>query len=282
MRARLGKVSVTGWFERPPATWRDIADRELISDVGHGDGSSFGIAKDVSWTIYAQAEGRLCGVAIADYLLEPGEMLRMDAAPVKPGTKIVHGIGSAMEVLARERTALNFLMHLSGVATLTSKFVAAVEGTRATILDTRKTLPGLRDLERYAVRCGGAKNHRWGLDGGILLKDNHIRTAGGVRRAVEFARNRGPHLLRIEVECENLPMIEEAIDMGVDLIMLDNMPAKDMAEAVRHFAGRATFEASGGVTLENVREIAETGVDYISVGAITHSAPALPFHLEFD
>jgi len=169
---------------------------------------------------------------------------------------------------------LNFLQRMCGVATLTRRYVDAIEGRRAKIVDTRKTVPGWRLLDKYAVSAGGGSNHRFGLDDGILIKDNHIVACGSIRAAIDRARRGGHHLLRIEVECETLAQVAEALSAGVDVILLDNMAASEIAEAVRRIAGRAQVEASGGVTLETVRKIAETGVDLISVGALTHSAPA--------
>jgi nicotinate-nucleotide pyrophosphorylase (carboxylating) len=187
--------------------------------------------------------------------------------------------GAARAILTGERTALNVLGRLSGVATLTSRFVAAVAGTGAVILDTRKTTPGLRALEKYAVRCGGGQNHRFGLDDGVLVKDNHLRVAGGIRTAVERIRSASPDLA-IEVEAETLDDVREALAAHADAILLDNMPRSAMAEAVGLVRGRAKLEASGGVSLDTVRAIAETGVDFVSVGALTHSARSLDVSLE--
>jgi len=190
--------------------------------------------------------------------------------------------GLASNLLIGERTALNFLQQLSGVATLTRRYVDAVVGTKARIIDTRKTTPGLRVLEKYAVRMGGGHNHRFGLDDGILIKDNHITAAGGVGAAVAAARRTAPHTLTIEVECGTLAQVDEALAAAADVIMLDNMSVEQMAAAVRKIGLRAIVEASGGVTLATVRAIAETGVDHISVGALTHSAPVLDIGLDFD
>ncbi|MGH7965939.1 MAG: carboxylating nicotinate-nucleotide diphosphorylase, partial [Candidatus Binatia bacterium] len=182
--------------------------------------------------------------------------------------------GRAVALLIAERTLLNLLQHLSGVATLTKRFVDAVAGTGCQILDTRKTLPGLRLLDKYAVTQGGGMNHRLGLDDGILIKDNHIAVCGGVGAAIRQARSRASALLRIEVECTTLAEIQEALDTGADILLLDNMTTTQIHEAVRLVNGRALLEASGNMTVERVREVAETGVDFISVGALTHSAPA--------
>lgn len=190
--------------------------------------------------------------------------------------------GPAAGILSAERTALNFLQHLSGVATLTRRFVEAVEGTGAKVLDTRKTLPGMRLLEKKAVAAGGGCNHRMGLYDEILIKDNHIALAGGVGAAVRRAREGAPEGGRIEVEAATLEQVAAAVRAGADVIMLDNMGLERLREAVDAIGGRAKVEVSGGVTLENIREIAELGVDRISVGALTHSAPALDVALEIE
>jgi len=186
--------------------------------------------------------------------------------------------GSERAILTGERVALNFLGRLSGVATLTKSYVDAIAGTEAAILDTRKTTPGLRALEKHAVECGGGRNHRFGLDDGVLVKDNHLRAAGSIAKAVESLR--ATTILPIEVECDTLEQVSEALAAGVDAILLDNMTLAELGSAVVLVGGRARLEASGGVTLENVRAVAETGVDEISVGALTHSARSLDVSLE--
>jgi nicotinate-nucleotide pyrophosphorylase (carboxylating) len=203
-----------------------------------------------------------------------------DGSAFAVGTKLVSVDGRAADLLTGERTALNFLQQLSGVATLTRQFVDAVAGTKARVVDTRKTTPGLRALEKYAVRMGGGHNHRLGLDDGILIKDNHIAAAGGVTAAVTAARREAPHAARVEVECTTPNQIDEALAAGADAILLDNMSVAQIASAVGWIAGRAVVEASGGVTLATVRAIAETGVDLISVGALTHSAPAIDLSMK--
>jgi len=187
--------------------------------------------------------------------------------------------GKLKNILTAERVALNFLQRMCGIATLTRKYVDEISGTGARILDTRKTLPCHRLLDKYAVKTGGGLNHRLGLYGGVMIKDNHIKAAGGILKAVEMISNHVPPTLKIEVEVKNLGEVEEALSSGVDIIMLDNMNVEDMGKAVSMINGRAMIEASGNVTLANVREIAETGVDYISVGTITHSAPAADISL---
>lgn len=208
-----------------------------------------------------------------------------DGARVQRGAILAEVSGPARSILTAERTALNILQHLSGVATLTARYVAAIEGTPARIIDTRKTGPGMRLLEKAAVRHGGGYNHRFGLSGGVLIKDNHLAAIGGsdrIARAVAAAREQAPHTLRVEVEVTSLDELEQALVSGADVVLLDNMPVAELREAVRKTAGRAILEASGGVTLETVRSIAETGVDLISVGALTHSAPALDISLEVE
>ena len=190
--------------------------------------------------------------------------------------------GNARAVLTAERVALNFMGRLSGIATLTRTYVDAVAGTRATIVDTRKTTPGLRAFEKYAVRAGGGMNHRVGLFDAILIKDNHIAVAGGVGAAVSAARSRAGHMVKIEVEVDTLDQLDEALRHPIDAVLLDNMDPATLAEAVRRVAGRVLTEASGGVNLETVRAIAEAGVDLISVGALTHSAPVLDLGLDID
>lgn len=205
-----------------------------------------------------------------------------DGSAVPPGSVLAHVKGEAASLLTAERTALNFLGHLSGVATATAELVAAVVGTKASIVDTRKTTPGLRTLEKYAVRMGGGKNHRFGLDDAVLIKDNHIVAAGGVGPAIRRAKAAVGHMVVVECEVENLSQLEEALAAGADAILLDNMSPDQLREAVRINAGKAMLEASGGITLATVRAVAETGVDLISAGWITHSAPNLDVALDFD
>ena len=203
-----------------------------------------------------------------------------DGDTLQPGTMIAEVSANARAVLSAERTALNLLGRLSGVATLTRAYVDAVAGTGAVITDTRKTTPGLRALEKYAVRCGGGVNHRFGLDDAILIKDNHVVAAGGVGPAIRRARAFAGHLVRIEAEVDSLAQLDQALAERPDVIMLDNFSLDDLFAAVARAKGEAVLEASGGVTLETVRAIAETGVDVISVGALTHSAPVLDIGLD--
>jgi nicotinate-nucleotide pyrophosphorylase (carboxylating) len=261
----------------------------LAEDVGTGDVTTEGVVDELA-TCRAQLllkePGVVCGLDVAAAVFESldstvafdsehGDGDEIDVAPAR--LAIVDG--PARAILSGERTALNFLGRLSGIATLTRRYVDAVEGTGAVILDTRKTTPGLRVLEKHAVRCGGATNHRFGLDDAILLKDNHLRLAGGIERAIDMLRAAGSGL-PIEVEVEDLAGLEVALAAGADRILLDNMTPGELRRAVRRVAGTVPLEASGGVTLTNVRRIAETGVDTISIGALTHSARSLDVSLE--
>jgi nicotinate-nucleotide pyrophosphorylase (carboxylating) len=203
-----------------------------------------------------------------------------DGEKVEAGTVLMHLSGNARAMLAAERSALNTLQHLSGIATLTRRYVDAIAGSGAVLLDTRKTLPGLRSLEKYAARMGGAQNHRLRLDDGVLIKDNHVAACGGVAEAVGRARAASTGL-QVQVEVDRIDQIEPALGAGADRLLLDNMPPAMLREAVAVVAGRVPLEASGGVTLETIRAIAETGVDYISVGRITQSAPAVDIGLDY-
>ena len=206
-----------------------------------------------------------------------------DGSKVRADMPVMFLSGHARGLLSAERVALNFVQHLSGIATLTARYVEAVAGTGAHILDTRKTTPGLRRLEKYAVRAGGGLNHRMDLSSAVLIKDNHLAAVDGdIGAAVKRARAVAPAGVKVEVECDTLDQVEAALDAGVEVIMLDNMHLSDLREAVKLVDGRAVTEASGGVTLESVRRIADTGVNWISVGALTHSAPALDLALDFD
>lgn len=281
------------WLQPEPANWRPSVDAALIEDVGHGDVSGGCLPPDlmVSWRIEAQADGVLCGAGIAHYLLTPGpsdpndcfvDVSRADGERFSRGDTILEGRSIARQVLMMERVALNYIMHLSGVATLTAKFVQKVQGTHARIVDTRKTLPGLRVLQKYAVRCGGGHNHRMGLYDGAMVKDNHIIATGGVQQAVDAVRLYASHMTKIEIEATTIQMVEQAINAKADIVLLDNMDPSLMREAVVKHSGKTIFEASGGVNLDTVRAIAQTGVDIISVGALTHSAVSVPFHMEFE
>jgi nicotinate-nucleotide pyrophosphorylase (carboxylating) len=266
-----------------------LIDMALREDLGPGDITTESVVPETLWAraeFIAKEEGVVAGLPVAGRVfrrLDPETEFWAEVAEgsaVKAGAVLAVVAGRARTILTGERVALNFVRHLSGIATRTRRLVAAVEGLRAVVLDTRKTTPGLRALEKYAVRAGGGRNHRFGLFDGILIKDNHIRAAGGIREAVARARARAPHTLKVEVEVQSLNEVEEALAAGADIIMLDNMPVAAMREAVRRIGGRALVEASGGITEENVREVAATGVDFISAGTLTHSARALDISLE--
>lgn len=240
-------------------------------------------------TLVARSPGVIAGVpfALAAFrLLDPKIVIRVDAddgARVDAGTSVMFISGHARALLSAERVALNYMQRLSGIASLTARYVDAIRGTRARILDTRKTTPGMRALEKYAVRAGGGMNHRNDLSDAILIKDNHIASLrGNVELAVQRVRKVAPEGMRIEVECEKEEQVSEALDAGADIILLDNMTVAQLERCVAMAQGRALTEASGGISLASVREIAETGVDWISVGALTHSAPALDLALDFD
>jgi nicotinate-nucleotide pyrophosphorylase (carboxylating) len=266
-----------------------IVDRALEEDLGYGDLTSNAIFQKeapIEAIIVAKEEGLLAGLPVAEMVFQKLDA-KLGWTPKKQdGEKIVAGdVVAELEadvraVLGGERVALNFLQRLSGIATGAARFAAAVRDLPVKVLDTRKTAPGLRVLDKYAVRVGGAWNHRLGLYDGVLIKDNHIRASGGIQRAVSSARQCVPPGMKIEVEASDLREVEEALNAKADIILLDNMPLQEVAEAVRLIAGRALVEASGGVTLENVREVALTGVDFISVGALTHSVKALDLSLE--
>lgn len=231
--------------------------------------------------------GTIAGLIAAErafHLIDAKITIDVDAADgstVEAGTTLLRVEGRARSVLTAERVALNFIGHLSGIATATRAMVDAVTGTKARIVCTRKTTPGLRTLEKYAVRCGGGHNHRFGLDDAVLIKDNHILSCNGIRPAIERVRASLGHMTKIELEVDDLGQLEEALALGVDTILLDNMTTDDLKRAVALTKGRAVLEASGSVTLKTVRTIAETGIDYISSGAITHSAPNLDVGLDF-
>lgn len=269
---------------------RPIVDHALAEDLGRaGDitgQACIDPAARLSVVWASRQDGRVSGLSCARLslaALDPTasfEVVTPDGADVLPGTILAKAQGNARAVLAAERTGLNLLGRLSGIATLTRSYVRLVEGTGATIVDTRKTTPGLRALEKYAVRCGGGVNHRFGLDDAILIKDNHVAACGGVGEAVRRARAHAGHLVKVEVEVDSLDQLEEALIHGPDVVMLDNFSLDHLEIAVALAKGRAVLEASGGVNLTTVRAIAETGVDVISVGALTHSAPVLDIGLD--
>ncbi len=257
----------------------------LDEDVGSGDRTSESVipsGTSCQAALLLKEPGVVCGLAVAEAVfreLDPSIVFDATCADGDrhDGGQLARADGDARALLTGERLALNLLGRLSGIATLTRAYVDAVAGTGAVILDTRKTTPGLRGLEKYAVHCGGGTNHRLGLYDAILIKDNHLRIAGDLRSAVQRAGTTG---LPVEVECERLDQVGEALEAGADRILLDNMPPPLLDEAVRLVAARVPLEASGGVTLATVRRIAETGVDFISIGALTHSARSLDVSLE--
>src|SRR5215211_3024015 len=276
----------------------ELIDRALAEDLGDGDLTTAAVVPAGARArarIEQKAAGVPAGARVAEKVFERVDPeLRWHARAAEGGWRegglLAEVAGSAASILAAERVALNFLGRLSGIATLTARYVDAVEGTGTRILDTRKTTPGLRELEKEAVRAGGGVSHRSGLDDAILVKENHAALAGGVGEATRLALEAAPALAReagreslvVEVECATLGEVEEAVAAGVPRILLDNMSPDDLRRAVEITGGRAELEASGGVTLDTVRAVAETGVDYISVGALTHSAPALDVSLLLD
>ncbi len=270
----------------------EIVGRALREDLLGGDLTTQAVV-DTDARAVGRAVARTdlvaCGADVfarVFYLLDPGlrvERCVDDRTFCPSGTVLWRVEGSTRSILMAERTAINFVQRMCGVATLTRRFVQAVPaGCSARIADTRKTTPGLRGLERYAVRCGGGHNHRESLGAGVLIKDNHIAVAGGVRPAIERARDRAPHTVRIEVEVESLAELDVALDAGADIVLLDNLDPADFAQAVERTRGRALVEVSGGVTLESVVHAAQAGADVISVGALTHSAPASDISLEIE
>ncbi len=272
-----------------PATWLPLVERALAEDLGHGDATGNAVLPaDAACEAVVEARVRLvvCGVPVALAALaavDPRlrvETLRPEGAFAEPGDPLLQLAGSARSVLAAERTVLNFLGRMCGVATHTRRYVDAVAGTGVEILDTRKTLPGWRVLDKYAVAVGGGRNHRFGLYDALLIKDNHIAAAGGVAAAVKAARVAAPGHLLLQVEVESEEQAAEAIEAGARWLLLDNRTPAELRRLAERFRERAVLEASGGVTLANVREIAETGVQRISIGALTHSAPNADVALE--
>ncbi|HEY3305941.1 MAG TPA: carboxylating nicotinate-nucleotide diphosphorylase [Candidatus Binatia bacterium] len=261
----------------------------LEEDIGAGDITTL---STVPWEargkglFRAKRDGVVAGLILIEKIfsyLDAGVKVRRlcrDGESVKQGTVVAEAEGPIRALLMGERTALNFLQRLSGTATLTRSYVDAVKDFPCKIIDTRKTTPGFRTLEKYAVRMGGGTNHRFGLYDAALVKDNHIVAAGSIAGAVRQVREQSPFMAKVEVECENLGQVREALEAGADVIMLDNVNPKEMAEAVRLINKRAWVEASGGITIETLREVAATGVDFISVGALTHSAPAVDFNMK--
>lgn len=267
----------------------EAVHRALAEDIGKGDLTTNALVPEnfqAEGLIHSRAHGILAGMSVAErtfqYLDPEVEIHRelVDGSELAPGSVIAHIKGQGRALLTGERIALNFLQRLSGIATATRELLKMVEGTRAQLVDTRKMTPGLRLLEKYAVRAGGGYNHRLGLDDGVLIKDNHIKIAGGITEAIRRAKAKVPHTIKVEVEVESLDQLKEALEAGADIIMLDNMSFDTMREAVRITAGRVPLEASGGISGENISKVAETGVNLISVGAVTHSAIALDISMD--
>lgn len=268
-----------------------LIEQALLEDIHTGDITTMAVVPGhhpASARLIAKESLVVAGLAVSARVFKVlDKEIRFDAClddggKAHPGTVLATVHGEAAHLLMGERVALNLLQRMCGIATLTSGFVEAVAGTKARIVDTRKTTPGLRQLEKYAVRIGGGINHRTGLYDGVLIKENHIAAAGGIAEAVRRARNYIPHTLKIEIETETLAQVDEALEARADIIMLDNMSLDEMRAAVKIINGRAQVEASGGVNLERVRAIAETGVDIISVGALTHSSRAMDISMLLD
>ena len=267
----------------------DIIERALKEDINYLDVSSdYLLPEDQRNEAYfvAKADGVLCGLDVALRTFEmlddsfSAKIYKHDGEKIAAGDVIAEFSGKTVLLLKGERTALNLLQHMSGIATATARAVELVRGTNAQITDTRKTLPGLRALQKYVVVCGGGKNHRFNLSDGAMLKDNHIDAGGGIAKTVETLRGKLGHMVKIEVETRDLDEVREAVEAGADIIMLDNMPNDAMREAVQIIGGRAKTEASGGITLENLAEVAKTGVDIISLGALTHSVHAFDISMK--
>lgn len=268
----------------------DLIKTALSEDINYIDSTSDLLIDENDRSdayFVAKADGVVCGIDVAMRvftMLDPDvkiSVLISEGERVKKGDKILTISGKTREMLKAERTALNLIQHMSGIATYTRKCVDAVEGTGASIADTRKTLPGLRPLQKYAVTVGGGRNHRYNLTDAAMLKDNHIDAFGGITGAVNALRKRAGHMLQIEVETRNLEEVQEALDCGVNVIMLDNMSPDEMKKACALVGGRAKTEASGNVTLENIRAVAESGVDIISLGALTHSVTAFDISMKW-
>lgn len=274
-----------------PAYIDGILQSALLEDINYIDVATDYLLEDSeiqTGRFMAKADGVLCGLEVGlrvFALLSPDfsiERFKKDGDRLQKGDLIATVTGPVTALLKGERTALNLMQHMSGITTETARCVELVKGTRAMITDTRKTLPGLRALQKYAVVCGGGRNHRFNLSDGAMLKDNHIDAAGGITPAVEKLRARLGHMVKIEVETRTLNEVAEALAVGAEIIMLDNMDCITMKKAVEMTAGRALLEASGGITEETLREVAETGVDIISLGALTHSVKAFDISMKIQ
>lgn len=268
-----------------------ILDLALEEDLGLGDVTTLATVSEDARGVAVMRAKQPCvvaGLPVAARVFERVEPRARFEALVSDGDEVEEGVpiarveGALRGILTAERTALNFVQRLCGVATITRRFVRELDGTGARIVDTRKTTPGHRMLEKYAVVVGGGANHRWSLDSGVLIKDNHLAAAGGVAEALRRARAAVPHLLRVEVECKTLAQVQEAVDLGAEAVLLDNMRGKTLEQAVAIARGRTLVEVSGGVTLETVRSLALPGVDLISAGAVTHSAGSVDISLDVE
>ena len=268
----------------------ELIKKAVMEDINYLDISSdylFDSEQRGRVNLLAKDDGVLCGLFVFLRVFElldtsfSAVYFKKDGDIIEKGEIIAELSGKTVMLLKGERTALNLIQHLSGIATATAQAVRKTLGTNAQITDTRKTLPGLRALQKYAVTCGGGKNQRFNLSDGAMLKDNHVDAAGGITNAVEILRGKLGHMVKIEVETRNLEEVKEALDAGVEIIMLDNMTNEMMAQAVQMTGGRALLEASGGITLETLRPVAETGVDIISLGALTHSVKAFDISMKF-
>lgn len=267
----------------------ELIKSALKEDISGEDVSTAAVIKDFvlgSVRLICKQDGVICGLPVFERvfkILDEGTEFKFyvnDGDEVKKGMLLAEVKGDIRVLLSGERTALNFLQRMSGIATCTAETVKLLKGTKTGLLDTRKTTPNMRVFEKYAVKVGGGNNHRYNLSDGVLLKDNHIGAAGGVKEAVARARAYAPFVRKIEVEVESLDMCREALEAGADIIMLDNMSPAEMKEAVKMIGGRALTECSGNVTKENIKSIADTGVDFVSCGALTHSAPILDLSLK--
>lgn len=270
--------------------YSELIEKALKEDIGTGDLSTLIIPEDYlgEAKIYSKEHGVVCGTSIARMVFEKvdpricTDLMVSDGERIVPGMLIMKVTGPLAAILQAERTALNFLQHLSGISSITRRLVDIVADLDVKIVDTRKTLPGMRSLQKYAVRVGGGSNHRFGLYDAVLLKDNHHAVVGGLQEAIKRVKQITGHMVKIEVECETLDQVKEAMEYGVDAIMLDNMSLDDMKTAVKMINKKVIVEASGGINENNIREIAETGVDILSVGRLTHSVPAIDFSLVVD
>lgn len=280
-------------MQLPSILIEDIVRAALKEDLGHGlditSSACLSPLLENRCIFKAREEGVLCGLIpalTAFSLTDPDiefEIFAQDGEVLEVGQDIAAVSGPSQSLFTAERVALNFMTHLSGIATLTRRYVLAVQGTKAKICDTRKTLPGLRAVQKYAVRAGGGTNHRFGLDDAVLIKDNHIAAAGGISQVLDMAKNNVGHMVHIEIEVDTLKQLEEVLEHGsANVVMLDNFSLEDLTRGVEMVDGKMTVEASGGVDLTTVKDIAQTGIDVISVGALTHSAPALDIGLDIE